>query len=316
MSKLYQVRHVTRFRYENNVSENVMEVRKCPLSRENQRCMSFNIRVSPKAKLSEFKEYMGNIVHNLDIPHPHSEVTLTAESLVEVRIPAELPDKLDVSVWKELKALDSRTEFLEFLLFSPLVQATDDLRALYQELKPQEEEDPFSFLKRVNAEISKRFDYVPSSTQVNSSAEEALQERKGVCQDFSHVMIGLGRMAGIPCRYVSGYLYHSEECDDRSCDDTTHAWLEAYLPSLGWIGFDPTNNLLTSDRHIVTALGRDYKDVPPTRGVYRGFSASELSVAVQVNPADATHADDDFRRMDESDFRSEPDEAAQMQQQQ
>ena len=126
-------------------------------------------------------------------------------------------------------------------------------------------------------------------------------------------------MAGIPSRYISGYLFHEEGSNDRSCADATHAWMEAYVPGLGWIGFDPTNGILAGDRHIATALGRDYKDVPPTRGVFRGFAASELSVAVQVTPADATHSDDDFKRMDESDYRSEPEPlsaaAAQQQQQ-
>lgn len=308
MSKLYQVRHVTRYRYENEIAENVMEVRKQPLTRENQRCMSFQIRVKPNAKLSDYTEYLGNVVHSFDIPQPHNEMTLTAESLVEVRTPEELPERCDLSGWDELKALEGKTEFLDFILFSPLVQPNQKLSELFEQLKPQDGEDPLSYLKRINGEVSKRLNYEPLSTQVDSSVEDALEKGKVVCQDFSHVMIGLGRLAGIPCRYVSGYLYHADGCGDRSCTDSTHAWMEAFLPGLGWVGFDPTNNQLVGDRHIVIAVGRDYKDVPPTRGVFRGFSAAELSVAVQVNPADATHHDDDFKRMDESEFRSEPEE--------
>jgi transglutaminase-like putative cysteine protease len=317
LSKLYQVRHVTRYRYEDEITENVMEVRKRPMVRDNQRCMSFKIKVRPKAKISKFEEYMGNLVHNFDIPQPHKEMTVIAESLVEVRDPQELPDKCEMSTWDEFKALEAKTEFLEFIRSSPLVPASESLRSMYEDLKPGEAEDPLTFLKRVNGRIAERLGYVPQSTQVDSLVDEALEKRQGVCQDFAHLMIGLGRLAGIPCRYVSGYLYHREDCGDRSCADATHAWMEAYLPGLGWIGFDPTNSILASVRHIVTALGRDYKDVPPTRGVYRGFSGAELSVAVQVTPADATHALDNFKRMDESDFRSEPDEtaAAQMQQQ-
>jgi transglutaminase-like putative cysteine protease len=104
-----------------------------------------------------------------------------------------------------------------------------------------------------------------------------------VCQDFAHTMIALVRHVGIPCRYVSGYLYYGDENTDRSTTAATHAWIEAFLPQVGWVGFDPTNNLLAYNRYIRTALGRDYADVPPTRGVYRGSKDSELYVAVKVS---------------------------------
>ncbi len=126
--------------------------------------------------------------------------------------------------------------------------------------------------------------YSPKSTRVDSPIDDALESRKGVCQDFTHIMIALVRQLGIPCRYVSGYLFHQPDGDVRSPDGSTHAWGEAWLPELGWVGFDPTNNLVADHRHIRVAVGRDYADVPPTRGVFKGASAarSELSVAVRV----------------------------------
>ena len=108
---------------------------------------------------------------------------------------------------------------------------------------------------------------------------EALSLRKGVCQDFAHIMITLIRHLNIPCRYVSGYLYRGE---GRFTGEATHAWVEALLPGLGWVGFDPTNNLIASDRHIRVAIGRDYGDVPPTRGVYKGQGKETLAVNVSV----------------------------------
>jgi transglutaminase-like putative cysteine protease len=113
-----------------------------------------------------------------------------------------------------------------------------------------------------------------------------LRTRQGVCQDFSHVFITLARGLGVPARYVSGYLYRDVDSDDRSADGATHAWVEVLLPDAGWVGLDPTNNLMAEDRHIRVAVGRDYADVPPSRGVYKGRSAvrSELSVAVRVGP--------------------------------
>ena len=132
---------------------------------------------------------------------------------------------------------------------------------------------------------------MPNSTKVDSPIEEALQARQGVCQDFAHIMIALVRRLKIPCRYVSGYMFHRDDENegkkDRSLEGASHAWVEALVPGIGWVAFDPTNNLVGGDRHIRVAIGRDYADVPPTRGVYKGESQSELIVSVSVSPADA-----------------------------
>jgi Transglutaminase-like enzymes, putative cysteine proteases len=141
-------------------------------------------------------------------------------------------------------------------------------------------------VRELNAGLYHWFEYVPNSTKVDSPIDDALQSRKGVCQDFAHVMIALVRGLGIPCRYVSGYLHHGAADQDRSAEGATHAWVEALLPGLGWVGLDPTNKLMASDRHIRTAIGRDYADVPPTRGVFKGSAASKLTVGVTVSPAD------------------------------
>jgi len=134
----------------------------------------------------------------------------------------------------------------------------------------------------LNKSIYDYFEYVPRSTRVDSPIDEAIATHRGVCQDFAHTMIALLRHIGIPARYVSGYLYRSREDHDRSTPDASHAWVEVLLPHLNWVGFDPTNDLIAFNRHIRTAVGRDYADVPPTHGVFRGKTESELYVAVQV----------------------------------
>jgi transglutaminase-like putative cysteine protease len=145
---------------------------------------------------------------------------------------------------------------------------------------------PLETLVELNQAVYKGFDYVPNSTRVDSSIDDALLSRAGVCQDFAHIMIALARQLRVPCRYVSGYLFHDAKTADRSPEGATHAWVEALVPPWGWVAFDPTNNLVASDRHIRVAVGRDYADVPPTRGVHRGEAASELSVAVYVSTVD------------------------------
>jgi hypothetical protein len=147
--------------------------------------------------------------------------------------------------------------------------------------------EPLATLTALNSQIYERFEYSPQSTCVDSPIDDALGSRRGVCQDFSHIMLALARQIGVPCRYVSGYLFQADSGQAmRSTDGATHAWVEAWLPARGWVGFDPTNNVLAGDRHIKVAIGRDYADVPPTRGVFKGTSAvrSELAVAVRVGP--------------------------------
>ena len=173
------------------------------------------------------------------------------------------------------------------LLPSEYAKPSPALLDLAKLLDVRRRDDPLILLRQLNASLYHWFDYVPRSTHANSAIDEALETRKGVCQDFAHTMIALVRQLKIPCRYVSGYLFHEDSAKDRSPAGATHAWVEAYLGELGWVAFDPTNNLPGCERHVRVAIGRDYSDVPPTRGVHKGEAGSELSVTVSVSPVDA-----------------------------
>jgi len=286
---IYSVRHTTTFRYEPAVRESVMEVRMQPRSEGNQRCLSFNLDVNPPANITQYRDFTGNTVHHFDIAGSHTEVKVTAQSTVQVQsLPAPRPS--EAGDWDDLDALTAGDDYWEMLLPSEFAHSGEALGQLAQELKCERREGPLELLTEVNEGIYKLFAYVPNSTKVDSPIEDALRARKGVCQDFAHIMIALVRPLRLPCRYVSGYLFHRETDDgrrDRSLEGASHAWVEALVPRLGWTAFDPTNNLIGGDRHIRVAIGRDYADVPPTRGVYKGEAHSELSVAVTVSPSDA-----------------------------
>ena len=142
-----------------------------------------------------------------------------------------------------------------------------------------------SAARRLNAVIFRALDYESGVTAADSPIDEALGAGRGVCQDFAHIMIAILRGWGVPARYVSGYVATNAGGSDRSRPDASHAWVEVLFPSLRWIGFDPTNNVLAGERHIVVALGRDYADVPPSRGVFKGDAESHLSVGVSVRPS-------------------------------
>jgi len=287
----YSIRHLTRFIYDTPVRESVMEVRTQPRSEGHQRCLSFELTVQPRARIMAYRDHLGNVVHHFDIPAQHEQLTITAEALVDLATPPDLPDVLDADMWERLDQEIAAGDFWEWLQPSHFARPSALLHELAAEFVATRRDDPLTVLRELNSGIYNAFSYSPQSTRVDSPIDDALRNRKGVCQDYAHIMIALVRELGIPCRYVSGYLFHRVEDADRSAEDATHAWVEAWLPDLGWIGFDPTNNLIAKHRHIRAAVGRDYNDVPPTRGVYKGGSTSELEVAVQVLPADGPPPD-------------------------
>ena len=252
--------------------------------------------MTPRCRVFSYRDHLANHVHHFDIPGQHGQLVIVAESLVEMQPAPALPDSLFPASWDDLDAEVHAGDFWEMLLRSEFATATPALEKLANELDLHRQDDPLSVLRRLNEQLYRAFDYKPKSTKADSPIDLALTTRAGVCQDFAHIMITLVRTRlRIPCRYVSGYLYHgatpqtqNQEQQDRSEASATHAWVECFLPELGWVGFDPTNNLLTGERHIRTAIGRDYSDVPPTHGVFRGRTKSELSVAVRVTPSEGT----------------------------
>ncbi|GAC1397596.1 MAG: transglutaminase family protein [Chloroflexota bacterium] len=282
----YLIRHVTKFRYSDPITESVMDVRMQPSSGTRQRCLSFDLRTNPKTIITSFVDDLGNHVHHFDVPDRHTHLTIRAEALVEILPTAPLPLAMDEGAWDALDRMTQGDEYWDMLMPSQFARPTDLLHTLERELRILRLADPLTTLRDTNTAIHDAFEYDAASTRVDSAIDVALASRHGVCQDFAHIMIALVRGMGIPCRYVSGYMYHRSADHDRSPLDATHAWVEALLPDLGWIGFDPTNNLVVEDRHVVAATGRDYADVPPNRGVFKGSAETELAVSVRVSLAD------------------------------
>ncbi|WP_263381937.1 transglutaminase family protein [Granulicella arctica] len=285
----YSIRHLTKFLYSNPVSESMMETRMHPRSDQNQRCLTFHLSVSPRCRVFSYRDHLANQVHHFDIPNQHGQLVIVAESLVDMQPSNEIPSFLAPDAWAELDAMVEQGDYWEMLFPSEFARPTQALDDLAKHLDVRRRDDPLMVLHQLNEQIYNYFDYKPKSTKVDSPIDVALTSRKGVCQDFAHIMITLVRSKlHIPCRYVSGYLYHGDRHQDRSVNSATHAWIEALIPQLGWVGFDPTNLLVAGDRHIRTAIGRDYDDVPPTHGMFRGRASSDLTVAVRVTPSEGT----------------------------
>jgi transglutaminase-like putative cysteine protease len=287
---VYSIRHFNRYRYSKPVSQSTLEVRMHPRSEYTQRCFTFELSISPKARLFSYMDHLGNTIYHFDMPLPHTELIIVADALVDVEQPYDLPDKLSADSWKELDELVSGDDFWDMLMPSQFARSSSELEELAVKLGVDKRNgrDPLTLIRDLNRSLYDEFEYARESTSVDSPIEDALSCRRGVCQDFAHIMITMLRNLRIPSRYVSGYLYRDAEHKDRSAEGATHAWVEALLPGLGWVGFDPTNNLIAETRHIRTAIGRDYADVPPTKGTLLGSSsaASELKVRVKVTMAD------------------------------
>ena len=311
----YAIRHFTRYRYTWPVWQSMLEVRMHPRSENNQRCFTFRLSVNPRARIFSFVDYLGNQVHHFDLPSHHREVTIIADALVNIDPPATVPESLPLASWSDLRRMIDEDDHWQMLMPSHYARVSPQLDDLASELGVRDADgrDPLTLVRHINDGIHHAFDYVRKSTVVNSPIEVSLSSRKGVCQDFAHIMTALVRARGIPCRYVSGYLFHDESCHDRSAEGATHAWVEALLPEVGWVGFDPTNDLIAGSRHIRTAIGRDYADVPPTLGTMKGRTETELQVRVRVTPSQALlPPDQEFAADEEWSLFLESDQQAQI----
>ncbi len=200
----YSIRHLTCFRYKSPVSESLMELRMHPRTEGGQRCLSFQLSVEPRTRVYEYRDYLGNTVHHFDVPGHHRELKIVAESLVEIEPEPELPDGLEPSAWDDLDAQAAAGDYWEMLMPSQFAQPTEALFGLIESLGVQRRGDPLRFLRELNSAVYAWFEYVPKATRVDSPIDHAIEVRKGVCQDFAHIMIALVRHVRIPCRYVSG----------------------------------------------------------------------------------------------------------------
>lgn len=281
----FALRHITRFRYATPVRESVTEVMMQPRADGLQRLTAYSLTTTPRAQVFSYSDHLGNTVQHFNLLQDHDTLVIEAAAQVEMTPPPALPEALPDDAWQALAPARIDSEAFEMLQPSPRVAHSPAVCAFLSALALPAEADPLTLARQIARRIHDAFTYDVAATDVETTVEEAVAHGRGVCQDFSHAMIACARLRGLPARYVSGYLYHRKDLDDRPPPDATHAWVEVLLPDLGWVGFDPTNDVLARERHIRVAVGRDYGDVPPTRGTFKGKAESELGYAVTVQPA-------------------------------
>ena len=297
---LLEIRHMTRYRYAAPVRETVMELWMQPQKSGRQRLVSFDLELDPVAQLFSYVDAFGNAVYHFDAPQPHDQLTIRATAVVETEAEEPLPDALDMGEWDRLKSEFVRGECFDFLRPHGFATPTPMLDAFIHshEIERLRGADPLNAARALTQVLYDALAYQPGVTSAESPIDVALEAGRGVCQDFAHIMLAICRGWGLPARYVSGYLLTDRsEGHDRSDPDATHAWVEIFLPSLRWVGFDPTNNAHAGERHVTVAVGRDYDDVPPSRGVFKGDAESELSVGVRVRQTRSALTEPEFLRL-------------------
>ncbi|MFZ0244724.1 transglutaminase family protein [Candidatus Binatus sp.] len=286
----FRVKHVTRYVYERPASHSHNDVRLTPIDAPDQKRIAFSLEVSPAAEISEYRDSFGNLTHSVNIQPPHTELVITSDSIVErVALPAQPSDRITVH---DYLAGDSARmmEYGEFLNPSRYVPFSDRLRRFFWSVRPELSEDITAYTERMILYVRNQFGYNGATTNVHSTVDDILTTGGGVCQDFAHLSIGLLRLAGIPARYVSGYLAPDPDRDAKSPPPelASHAWIEALLPGAGWTGFDPTHRTRTMIRHIRVAVGRDYNDLPPVSGVYNSAGGGlRMAYELEVSPVAA-----------------------------
>jgi transglutaminase-like putative cysteine protease len=287
----YKLAHVTLFSYDGTVSESYNELRLRPRHDESQSCLSFRLTTVPFSKPAAHLDYFNNWVHHFHILPEHKELRVESEAIVLVH--PQLPYSSRPLPLAELDEMNETLEDESFDWMEPS-QYCPRLPALSELLQAAElrgDGTARGFAEAAAILVHEEFTYKPGATHVHSSIEECLSMRSGVCQDFSHLLIALLRQRGLPARYVSGYLIPRQAVDARNAMENviggqaSHAWVQAWIPETGWVGLDPTVGHFVEERHIVVARGRDYGDVPPVRGVYKGHAGQNLSVDVLVRPA-------------------------------
>ena len=282
----FLVEHLSDFRYAEPAQGSLMVLRLHPREDGGQRVESVTLGIDPPATPIPFTDPFGNACHLFNIHRRHRHTSVRSKATVETAPTPALPGRLEADAWDALQEPALSLDQWAFLAPSHFARASPALESFTEARGIRRGGDPLSSLRAAAAVLHASFRYEPGSTAVDSPIEQILETGRGVCQDYTHVMIAIARAWGIPSRYVSGYLHREGAPGEQTPAGASHAWAEFLLPDLGWLGFDPTNDTLADHRHVRIAVGRDYADAAPTRGAVFGGGESTLDVRVTVTESD------------------------------
>ena len=278
---LFKIQHITKYAYDRPVRESANQIKIFPYAYPQQELQSQKLVITSEPNVNLFADYWGNTVGWFMVNDPHKELIIESQLIVNVKPPAtQHPiSGSKFSDWQTMKVIANGD--MKILDFSKpeAVHTKDTIAEMVNELK-HARDTPAVFIQRCSEYIFDKFEYKKGITTVETTVDEILEFKTGVCQDFAHVLLEMLRSVAIPSRYVSGYICPNQ--DGARGAGATHAWVEVYLPAIGWVGIDPTNNIWVTDQHVVLAVGRHFDDCSPVKGTFKGPANQALSVLVSV----------------------------------
>jgi transglutaminase-like putative cysteine protease len=279
---VFKIVHSTKYQYNWPIKESINEIRLFPYNFENQDVLKFELNITNNPNIDISQDLYGNRVGNFNTLEAHSEMAIETRMVVRVNHSLKIPE-IDNTTIQDLAVEKEKSITLLRLSYPEDIEKQNKIIAILNKIKYQDK--PVIEIARLcNQYIYSNFSYTKGITNIETTLDEVLQHKKGVCQDFALVLLQLLRTAGIPCRYVSGYV-----CPNKSGlrgEGATHAWVEIYTPTQGWLGIDPTNNIWTMDNHIKLSVGRNFSDCTPVKGTFKGLAKQKLSVSVSVEYED------------------------------
>jgi transglutaminase-like putative cysteine protease len=288
---VFKIQHLTRYEYDRPVRESANQIKIYPLQRTGQTTSSHIVRISNDPLVHLFYDFRGNATGWFMVNSLHDFLEIESRLIVQTS-PENLQwlHQSNVQEWAAFKTtLQTDIQLLDLMLPENMVQK-ETLKNIVDDLRPHWDA-PAMFIQRCSEYIYEHFEYQKGITNVETTLDEVLEYKKGVCQDFAHLLLQMLRISGIPARYVSGYICPNR--DGVRGAGATHAWVEVWLPSAGkWTGIDPTNNIWVNDQHVALATGRHFTDCTPVKGVFKGPANQTLSVYVSVGFEDGSVFED------------------------
>ncbi|SEL52191.1 transglutaminase family protein [Parapedobacter koreensis] len=279
---IFKIHHITKYEYDSPVVDSVNEIRVFPYACAEQELLQLELNISQAPDVYLFQDYWGNKCGQFSIMAPHKALVIESKAIIRTTLSSQL--QIDFhSDFSQLRTEVADNLSLVELTYPDMISNQKAIDRIVDQLI-KAGGSVAAVIERCGEYIFKRFKYVKGITTIETTVDEILEHKSGVCQDFAHLMLQILRSMGIPSRYVSGYICPNK--NGMRGQGATHAWVEAYIPGYGWAGIDPTNNVWVTNTHVKLAVGRNFNDCSPVKGTFRGNTKQHLSVYVSVGYED------------------------------
>ncbi len=287
---VFKIQHITKYIYDRPVRESANQIKLFPYNKNGQEILSHELVITDEPTVNKFSDYWNNTVGLFTVTGAHEELIIDSRLIAKTTLHEINESDSSIQDWPVLKEETEKNILLLDLSLIEKIRSQDKIQALLKEVQVAGL-SPLECITKCSGFIFEHFKYVKGITTVETTVDEILEFRSGVCQDFAHVLLQMLRTIGIPSRYVSGYICPNK--NGMRGEGATHAWVEAYIPNIGWIGVDPTNNCFANEHHIQLAVGRNFTDCTSVKGTFKGPAHHDLMVYVSVGYEDGTVFEDE-----------------------